>query len=135
MCKMTQNLQKLAFINEHVHVTIRASSKRRNCLQKHFHSLNRASQERKKLCIWYELRNKTQVGVWVHWTSQWVQHSVHWGINPPSPHPQNTTPLFFAWPSLKSVNCPSPPFSGNSTLYLVFLWTSLLKIRFFNEPL
>ena len=40
-------------------VTKRPSSKRRNCLRKHFHSFNRAFQEEKRFCIWHELRNKT----------------------------------------------------------------------------
>ena len=65
-------------------------------------------------------------------------HSMHWGINPPQKH----HPLFFAKPPLKSASCPSPPFLGNSTLYVVFLvnppknqifqWTPILKFFILN---
>ena len=81
-------------IEEKNNVTKRPSSKRRNCLQKHFHSFNRLFQEEKRFCIWHELRNKTQLGIYVHWTPQWVQHNVHCGTNL-SPKKHYPPPFFF----------------------------------------
>ena len=43
-----------------------------------------------------------------------------------------TTPLFYQAP-LKSANCLSPPFLGNSPLYIGFSWTPR-KYEFFSEP-
>ena len=42
-------------------------------------------------------------------------HSVHWGINPTV---KTLTPLFFQAP-LRSAHCPSPPFLGNTLLYIM----------------
>ena len=47
-----------------------------------------------------------------------IRHSVHRGINPPPL--KNTTTIFLAKPSLKSANCPSPPFLGNLPLFMGF---------------
>ena len=51
--------------------------------------------------------------------------------NPPQKH---HTLLFSPSPPLKSANCPSPPFSGNSPYILVFRELPPLKIGFFSEP-
>ena len=46
---------------------------------------------------------------------------------------KNTTPLFLAKPTLKSVNCPSSPFLGNPLLFIGFLWSLPLKVGFLSE--
>ena len=52
--------------------------------------------------------------------SKLAAHSVHWGIKPPQKH----HPLLSCQaPSLKTANCPSPPFLGNSPFYIGFLWS------------
>ena len=43
---------------------------------------------------------------------------------------QNTTPFFFAKPSLKSANCPSPPVLGNPPLFLSV--TTFYQTNFFD---
>ena len=49
-----------------------------------------------------------------------ILHSVQWGINPPPPQKKTPPPAFLPSPPLKSANCPSPPFLGNSPLYIGF---------------
>ena len=41
-------------------------------------------------------------------------HSMHWGINPPSPLKNTPSSLASPPPPVKSENCPSPPFQANS---------------------
>ena len=62
------------------------------------------------------------------------RHSVHWVSTPPQKHHH----LFLAKPPsppLKSENCPSPPFLGNTPSILVFREPSTpIKVGFFSEP-
>ena len=60
-------------------------------------------------------------------------HSEHWSINPPQKHHS----LFFAKSPLKSANCWSPPFLGNSPLYIGFsfvFFQSFLSFAIFVTP-
>ena len=63
------------------------------------------------------------------------KHSVHWGINPPQKH----HPIFFTklpphHPLLNLQTFQVLTFSGNSPLYIVFLWSSPWKKDFSVNP-
>ena len=86
-----------------------------NCMVYHFTALSALSYP-------HQLEKTAQI---------WHSYIVCIEVSPPPP-----LPLFLAKSPLKSANCPSPPFLGNSHLLHWFFVNppNPLKIGFFSEP-